>query len=93
MTIEDIICKNCGSVNDYEIRINLHKTAYCCSCGKYIKHIATEPPMFYYGKYSQVPISEITDKSYLTWAISNIKNLKTKLKEAIQEQINKLSCN
>ena len=90
MTTEDIVCKNCGSVNDYEIRVNLHKTAYCCSCGKYIKHIATDPPMFYFGKYSQIPISEIKDKGYLTWALNNMKNLKPRLKEAIEQQIKKL---
>lgn len=90
MEAEKIICTNCGSVDDYEIRVNLHKTAYCNSCGKYIKHIATDPPMFYVGKYSQIPISEIKNKDYLTWALNNMNNLKPRLKEAIQEQINKL---
>jgi len=90
--MEEIICKNCGLINDYTSKQNgPHIEARCNGCGKHIKFLpqSTEP-VIYFGKYSQSRICDITDLNYLEWLISKCTTLKPKLKEAAKKQIDKL---
>lgn len=90
--MEDVICKKCGLVNDYEIIVKSgQQTAWCNGCSGYLKNIPYEAEAkMYFGKYAQAKISEINDLGYLEWAIDNIKKLNPKQIEAITKQIYKL---
>lgn len=88
MELEPIICKNCGSVDDYTVRISGNQCpAYCNSCGKWIKNIPYDVPRMYVGKYKGTPIHEITDLSYLEWAVENMTALKNQDKKNIRFRI------
>lgn len=85
--MEEIVCKNCGLVNDYRFEFRSgHKCAWCNGCGKYIKNIAHSTPRFYFGKYKDVLISECTDIPYMQWIIgANV--AKGNIKAAIIERV------
>lgn len=85
--MEEVVCRNCGSVNDYitERKAN-NDVAYCNGCGKYIKNIPRNEPMFYVGKYKNVPISIIEDMPYLKWALREMK-LASSIRNAIEKRI------
>jgi hypothetical protein len=83
----ELICKKCGSIDDYEIRnAGPHHTAYCNGCGAYIKHVAVNEPQFYFGKYKGELVSEITDKQYLEWCLGAVKLSKV-MQDAVMERI------
>lgn len=68
--MEDVICKKCGLVNDYSVKIKLpHHYAYCNGCSAFIKFVQHESPKFYFGKHKGTLISECTDVGYMEWAI------------------------
>lgn len=91
--MSDIICINCGSIDDYTIQEKSNNScAYCNGCGKFIKNIPknnTEGLRFYLGKYNQVLISECEDLNYLEWMVKTV-TLKPNYKTAIENQINLL---
>jgi len=89
--IEEVTCRNCGSINDATLKKEgMHLAAYCNGCSKFIKNISYAEPTLYFGKYSQTKVAEIDDLNYLEWLVDNVKTLKPKLKEAINAKIIKL---
>lgn len=85
--MEEVVCKNCGSVNDYRTeRKSNNDVAYCNGCGKYIKNIPRNEPMFYVGKYKNIPISAIEDMGYLKWALKEMR-LTANIRSAIEKRI------
>lgn len=92
--MEDIICKNCGSINDYNTALkSTQNTAYCNSCGKFIKNIPqekTEHLTIYFGKYKGQKITDIKDRQYLEWILKESSNINEKYRTAIQKQIDNL---
>lgn len=87
-----IVCKNCGSVDDYKVTENgPHRTAWCNGCNSYIKHIPSgESPKMYMGKYKGQEIRSIDDLSYLVW-VSETFNFKGNTMKAIHDRINELN--
>lgn len=68
----EIICQNCGSINDYRTVMKSNQnTAWCNGCDKFIKNISQgKPPMLYFGKYKGRLISTLNDEDeikYLKW--------------------------
>jgi len=58
----DVICKNCGSINDYRTEMKSNQqVAYCNGCDKFIKNIPYQEQRFYVGKYFKKLVSEVTD--------------------------------
>lgn len=72
----EIICQNCGSVNDYEVILKSDQaTAWCNRCTKFIKNIPYKPPTLYFGKYKDRLISSMLEKEeveYLQWASTQL---------------------
>lgn len=66
-----IICKSCGTVNDYRTEKKSNNlVAYCKSCGAYIKNIPYAEPALYFGKYKNTKIKDMTTPqqvNYLHW--------------------------
>jgi len=92
--MDNIVCKNCGSIDDYTVieKSNQH-TAYCKSCGKYIKNIPqskTEHLKMYFGKFKDKLISEVDDEQYLDWVLRTNTTLNYKYRTAIQDRINEI---
>jgi hypothetical protein len=89
---QDIVCKECGNVNDYrtEMKAN-NKVAYCNGCGNFIKNIPyeTEPKM-YFGKYKGQLLRDITDREYLHWLLYKCENVKPKQRSDIERRHNEL---
>jgi len=87
----EIVCKNCGSINDYRTEMKSgQNVAHCNSCGKYIKNIPYNPhPKLYFGKYKDKLIKDIEDLNYLQWLIdSNV--LKANTRQAVIDRIAQL---
>lgn len=68
----DIICQNCGSINDFHtIMKSNQNTAWCNGCDKFIKNISQgKPPVIHFGKYKGRLISTMVLKDeiqYLEW--------------------------
>ena len=87
----EVVCKNCGSINDYHtIMKSGQKTAWCNGCGSYIKNIPQGgEPVMHFGKYKGTLISEMTDLSYLNWLLENTRQSQL-YRYAIQERIRSL---
>ena len=73
----DIVCNNCGSVNDFRTEKKANNlVAYCLGCGRYIKNIPYSAPSLYFGKYKNTKIKDFTTPemmNYLHWALYNCK--------------------
>ncbi len=95
--MQDIICTNCGSINDYNVIVKSNQhTAYCNGCKKYIKNIPqekTENLTMYFGKFKGQKINEIQDKQYLEWVLRASETLNEKYRTAIQERIDDIEFN
>lgn len=85
----DITCQHCGLVNDYRTeKSELHLTAYCNSCGSYIKHLPQNNPIttMPFGKYKGREIASLSSAEelrYVGWMIDNStanEKIKTALK-------------
>ena len=86
----EIVCKSCGTINDYRTELkNNQNTAFCNSCGTFIKNIPYSKPKFYFGKYSGTLISDCDDLNYLDWFLNNTKP-KANIKQAVETQIKTL---
>lgn len=86
-----IICKKCGTVDDFWTEKKSNNTcAFCMSCGAFIKNIPTEAPKMYIGKFKGVAIENICDIGYLQWARDNMQALNGRQLEAINNRIHEL---
>jgi hypothetical protein len=68
----DIICQNCGSINDYRTVMKSNQnTAWCNGCDKFIKNIPQgKPATLYFGKYKGRELSSMVsddELKYLEW--------------------------
>lgn len=72
----DVICKNCGSINDYHTEISgPHLKAVCNGCDKYIQFLAqgfTPETIMFYGKYKGRALKNIPHQ-YFVWLYENTK--------------------
>lgn len=88
---EDLICRNCFSVNDYVTKKNgPHVQATCRLCGTFITFLATDPPRLYFGKYKNQAIADIQNIDYLEWALINIDIRRKRIRKAIEDQVKRL---
>lgn len=72
MEAKDIVCLNCGGVNDYRTEMKSGQlTAWCNGCDKYIKNISYQVQKFYFGKHKGKAVKEVEDKNYLQWFLDN----------------------
>lgn len=72
MEHSEIVCKKCGSVNNYRIEPRgIHRTACCNLCNSYIKHLPQGKPItLFFGKYKERTIDSMVNKDeieYLKW--------------------------
>ncbi len=88
--LSDVICKKCGSVNDYWTEMKSgQQCAYCNGCDSYIKNVPYQIPKFYIGKYKGETISSCKDLSYLKWFLEKT-NPKASQKTAVENRIAEL---
>jgi hypothetical protein len=92
-------CKHCLTEQDelkadiiksYLTNGGFHLSAYCHSCGKFIKNLPhSKPQLIHFGKHKGKPIAVIAleDESYLRWL--STKEIKESLKRAILEELEK----
>lgn len=86
-----IVCRSCGSVDDYQIiEKNGQKTAWCKSCDSWIKNIPYSEPSLWFGKYSGTPVNDIADLSYMEWLIKNDVVKPGRIRRAIIERVEEL---
>lgn len=89
--MEDIICKQCGSINDYKVERKAHNdVATCNGCGAFIKNIPYAEPALYFGKFKGKPIKDFVTPDeirYLYW-VRNNPDIWTKLTVRVQQAIN-----
>lgn len=87
--MSDIICLNCGSINEYiTTSKGVHLQAHCKVCKTFIQNIAWDVPRLYFGKYSGKSIKDIAilDLEYLKWVLQNCKlskQLRNKIKRYV----------
>lgn len=92
--MDDIVCRQCGTLNDYHvIEKGVQHTAFCNSCGAYIKNIPYATKLcLYFGRYKEVDLNDFNTPdhiSYLRWC-KNTPDLWVKLKPKIKDKINSL---
>lgn len=89
----DIVCNNCGSINDYRTEKKANNNcAFCNSCDRFIKNVPSDDkPKFHFGKYKDTFIEDCNDMQYLIWARDNLNNLKGRYRTALIDRINSLS--
>ena len=68
----DIICQNCGSINDYRtVMKSNQQTAWCNGCDCFIKNLPQGKPVkLYFGKYKDRLLSSmdgVEEVQYLKW--------------------------
>jgi uncharacterized protein (DUF3820 family) len=90
--MEEIICKNCGSINDYDFELrNGQKVAWCKSCKTFIKNIPYNDPALYFGKYKGKAIKDYftpDEVNYLHWIRNNPDIWDRKLNQRTRDAIN-----
>lgn len=87
----DVICGNCGSINDFTTERKANNlVATCNGCDRFIKNIPYDEPKFYFGKYKDKPIKEIEDLQYLTWARDKMNSINPRTRTAVTDRINEL---
>jgi hypothetical protein len=87
--MDDIVCKNCGLINDYRVERKANNdVATCNGCGKFIKNIPYSKPALFFGKYAGKPIEnyENGEVSYLKW-VRNTPGIWDKQAERIKDAI------
>ena len=89
--MEDIVCRKCGTINEYRVERKANNdVATCTACGSFIKNIPYSPPALYFGQFKGKPIEQYETKrelDYLYW-IRNHKEIWPKLNARTQEAIN-----
>jgi uncharacterized protein (DUF3820 family) len=94
----NVICKNCGSVDDYTATQNgQHLMATCNGCGKYIKFLPQNNvvPKLYFGKYKGREIASLTSEEeiqYCKWLSTRI-DLKPGLVQQLVDHLKSLNRN
>ncbi len=85
----DVICKKCGSVNDYRIEKRAkNNCAFCNGCDHFIKNIPYKSQtILYFGKYKGMDILEMTDIPYMKWLYENASSLKEHQKKALNDRM------
>lgn len=65
----DVVCKNCGLVNDYTTtEAGPHIKAVCNGCDKYIKMLPqAKETVLYFGKYKGRSLESLKEKEELSW--------------------------
>ena len=88
--MENLTCNKCGSHNYNVTERGIHKTAYCDSCGSYIKNLPQGKPfIFMFGKFKGTPLLDMRSKEqtdYLHWILASDMNntIKTKVVEHLK---------
>lgn len=85
--MEDIVCKSCGSVNNYSTSFRIfkdgtkHKEATCNDCGKHIRFVPQnkERTFIPFGKYKGKHTYEVDDFDYLKWIYGVVDDKRLKL--------------
>lgn len=87
-----VICNKCGSIDDYTTEQKANNlVATCNGCDSFIKNIPHDKPKFYFGKYKDIPIADISDLQYLVWARDNMNKINNRTRNAINDRINDLN--
>jgi hypothetical protein len=93
--MQDIICQNCGSVNDYYVKeAGPHKSAYCNGCDRYIKHLPQNNPIsvlpfgMYKGREIKTMIAD-REIQWLNWILQK-PDIKQNLKTAIEDHLKRV---
>lgn len=86
---KELVCRRCGSINDFIVEKNLHYKA-TCKCGSFITNLPTNRPVkLHFGKYAGRDISSMVQKEeveYLKWILSNM-SLKQNIVDAINSHL------
>jgi len=92
MEMEDVICKNCGVINDCTLTNKSGQmVATCNNCGKYIKNVPYSEPALYFGKYSGKAINDYftpDEVNYLHWIRNNPDIWNKKINQRTRDAIN-----
>lgn len=90
MVLEPIVCRKCGTEDNYRVEIKAHnQVAYCKGCGLFIKNIPYTEPTFYFGRYKGSKVSDLDSKEdlqWLEWCLKTV-NVTQRMRDAISEQI------
>jgi transcription elongation factor Elf1 len=91
---EQIVCKNCGLIDDYREQPNgPHVELICNGCDKHIKFASQnkpftdETPMKFGKAHKGVPLGQVPS-SYLSWVLDNTFNAPVKLYNYIRIRLN-----
>ncbi len=96
----EVVCKKCGSVDDYRTsNSGPHIRADCNGCGAFIKFLpqhakqggSARPSICYTGKYYGKPFSAITDLEWLRWCQANAPMKNTLYRQCFTARINELT--
>ena len=88
---QEISCKKCGLVNDYQTEMKGGQMlAYCNGCESYIKNIPQHPPTFFVGKYKDHEVPSMTDIGYLVWWRDTVAKQSRRLRAAVVDRIKEL---
>lgn len=92
--MQDIVCTNCGNVNDYYTQpANMHVKAICNGCHRYIKMLPQgKEPEIHFGKYKGRKLASLTSReelSWLQWICRNMDSLKPAQKELYLKHLEK----
>lgn len=89
-TMEEIVCKRCGSLEHIIKELPPHRQAICKHCGNYIKNIQQDNPVIWFGKYNGLKLSEFNTKDHcdwLRWALEKATVLKEHHKVLIRKHL------
>ena len=86
--LHDVVCQRCGTENEYYTEQgSIHVKAICNRCNRYIKFLPQDKPqIMMLPKYRGVPVSELTDKSYIEWCLSGDVKISHGLSNALRER-------
>jgi len=91
----ELACKKCGVIDAPEIRQNgPHKTAFCKSCGAYIKHLSSpdrDDFTLFFGMYKDRNIKSMLadprERDYLVWLFDKATTIKDWQKKILQQHL------
>jgi len=91
MNWDNVICKKCGSINDYRTVVKSKQhTCWCNGCSAFLGNKPQDNNIdditMPFGKWVGVRVVDVDDK-YLFWVYENIE-LKGALKAAIHKKLN-----
>ena len=90
----EIVCKRCGSINDYSTALNPNNNglaATCNGCQSFIKFIPQDKPAeFYFGRHKGTKVRDCNEKWYLKYFLEKL-NPNEKMRKAIEHRIKELN--